>query len=715
MLAHRVEDALVFSRRDIPRLVIASVVLVAVLAAILAVDLFPQQVGVRLGDIPRTNIIAPKAVTYESAVLTEAKRQEARNSVGDQYDYTPENAAAVAAAQLGALRRAVIPVDQAFAPDTPAASRRTLLEQSLPSLPDDARGTLARLDASRWGVVRDEAFRVLDTTERRELRESRVAQAKADLPDRFNGDLSAAERDLAAAIIEPFVISNSSYSEEATNAERQSRADAVTPVSVPIQQGQVIARAGDPITPQQLEMIQRLGLDDATPDIASIAGSFLLVALLVGLLLGWVWRFRRELWHRNNVLILVGLLLVLATLAMKFTAGSTVLPYLMPVAAVPILVAVLLDAGAATIVLVAVALIAGVVNASSLALTAYVFLGGFAGILAVRRGDRLQVFVQAGIAVFVVNVLVVSTFALIGARDITGVVQLWAASAASAGGAAVAAVGSFAVLGSLFEILTVFQLLELANPSQPLLRRLLVETPGTYHHSIMVGNLAERAAEAIGADPLLTRVAAYYHDIGKLANPLAFIENQAGGENIHDQLEPEVSAQILKQHVADGIDIAYQARVPKALIAFIPQHHGTAIMSYFYARARELAAGAHGGLATAEGRAAADAIDPRKFRHAGPKPQSREAALIMLADGVEASVRSLSARDEAAIRAMVSRIIEERLSDGQFDECDLTLRDVERIREAFVGQLLGMYHTRIAYPQNKVVELESRRETGTGA
>jgi putative nucleotidyltransferase with HDIG domain len=231
----------------------------------------------------------------------------------------------------------------------------------------------------------------------------------------------------------------------------------------------------------------------------------------------------------------------------------------------------------------------------------------------------------------------------------------------------------------------------------------------------MVGNLAERGAEAIGADPLLTRVASYYHDIGKLANPMAFIENQAGGENVHDQLEPEVSAQVLKQHVADGIDTAYGARLPKSLIAFIPQHHGTAIMSYFYARAKEQAAEPYGGPTTEEGRKAAEAVDARKFRHAGPKPQSREAALIMLADGVEASVRSLSSRDEPAIRAMVGRIIDERLGDGQFDECDLTLRDLERIREAFVAQLLGMYHQRIAYPQNKVVELESRRGSGTGA
>jgi hypothetical protein len=241
-----------------------------------------------------------------------------------------------------------------------------------------------------------------------------------------------------------------------------------------------------------------------------------------------------------------------------------------------------------------------------------------------------------------------------------------------------------------------------------------METPGTYHHSIMVANLAERAAEVIGADALLTRVAAYYHDVGKLANPLAYIENQAGGDNIHDELDPETSAQVLKSHVADGIDIAYRARLPKPLIAFIPQHHGTALISYFYAKARELAAEPYGGLSTSDGEKAANGVDERRYRHAGPKPQSREAALIMLADGVEASVRSLASRDEPAIRAMVSRIIEERLKDGQFDECDLTLRDVEAIREAFVAQLLGMYHQRIAYPQSKIVELESRRAAIAG-
>ena len=339
---------------------------------------------------------------------------------------------------------------------------------------------------------------------------------------------------------------------------------------------------------------------------ASFGGWFLLAVLVVGMLLAWLWRFRPTLWHRDNVLILIGLLVVGATLALKVTAGRPTLPFFLPTAAIAILLAILLDASVATFVIAIVAVIGGAVNGGSLEFATYIFLGGMAGIVAVRRGDRLQVFVQASVAVFVVEALVVLVFSLLGARDIRGIFELWFASAASAAGSGIAAVGSFAALGSVFGILTVFQLLELANPSQPLLRRLLVETPGTYHHSLMVGNLAERAAEAIGADPLVTRVAAYYHDVGKLANPLAFIENQAGGDNIHDQLDPEVSAQILKQHVVDGIDLAYKARLPKALIAFIPQHHGTAIMSYFYARAKELAG-------------PGVIVDERKFRHAGPE------------------------------------------------------------------------------------------------
>jgi cyclic-di-AMP phosphodiesterase PgpH len=713
VLAQRAESLVRFSVRDATRLGVASAVLVLVLTTILGIDvLLPRPASLNVGDVATRDIVAPGPVDFESDVQTQARRDAAAGDVPPQYDYSTENAIAVAAEQVLGLRRAIVTVNTAFDPATKKGDREALLADALPSLSSAARATLENLTPARWIAVREEAIRILDATERTELKDAAVAQTKLTLETRMAGGLNEAERILAAELISPFIVANSSFSVEATAAEKQRVAAKVEPVTVHVRQGQAVVRQGDLITPADLEILDRLGLTKDAPVFAKFGGWFVLTTLLVGLLLAWVWRFRRDLWHRNNILVLVGLLLIFATVALKLTAGRQTLPFLLPTAAIAMLVAILLDAGAATVLLAVVAVIAGMVNNESLELMAYVFLGGMAGIVAVRRGDRLQAFLQAGIAIFIVNALVILTFSMLGTRDLRGILELWGASAAAAGGAAVAAVGSFAVLGNLFGILTAFQLLELANPSQPLLRRLLVETPGTYHHSIMVGNLAERAAEAIGADPLVTRVAAYYHDVGKLANPLAFIENQAGGDNVHDQLEPEVSAQILKQHVADGIDLAYRAHLPKPLIAYIPQHHGTALMSYFYARARELAAEPFGGLATAEGKKAANAIDPGRFRHAGPKPQTREAALIMLADGVEASVRSLSARDEPAIRAMVGRIIDERLSDGQFDECDLTLRDIERIREAFVGQLLGMYHTRIAYPQNKVVELESRRVAG---
>jgi putative nucleotidyltransferase with HDIG domain len=704
-----------FTRNDAARFTIAAVVLTIALTAILGVDVLPDEpLQVQAGDLAPRDIVAPRAVDFDSEVQTAEARAAARAAVAPQYDFTTDGAIATAAQQLAAFDRRVARIDTAFTAELTPEERATLLETAVPDLPDAELSTLLALTPTSWIGLRTEAARVLDATLRTELRDSEVAETRTRLAGRMAGGLNEAERMLAASLIDPLVVPNSSFSEDLTNQERDRAAAAVQPIEVAILQGEVVVRNGERLTPADIEKIEALGLGETTPDVETFAGWFLLAVLVAGMLLAWIWRFRPALWHRDNVLVLIGLLLIGATVALKLTADRSILQFFIPTAAIGMVLAILLDASVATMVTAIVAIIGGAVTGGSLEFTAYIFLGGMAGIVAVRKGDRLQVFVQAAVAVAVVNALVVTVFSLLGARDLQGVLELWLASGASAVGSAVAAVGTFAVLGSVFGILTVFQLLELANPSQPLLRRLLVETPGTYHHSLMVGNLGERAAEAIGADPLVTRVAAYYHDVGKLANPLAFIENQAGGENVHDQLDPEVSASILKQHVADGIDIAYAAKLPKALIAFIPQHHGTAIMSYFFARAKEQAAAPYGGSETAEGEKAAASIDERKFRHAGPKPQSREAALLMLADSVEASVRSLAARDEAAIRAMVTRIIEERIADGQFDECDLTLRDLERIRTAFVEQLLGMYHTRIAYPQNTVVELESRRAAARG-
>ncbi len=711
MLSRTIDAAGRFTRRDAVRLVFFACALVLALGAILGADLLTPGLDLAAGQIAPTPVRAPRALTYTSAIQTQDKRDEAARAVEPQYDYSEDNAALISDSQVAAFRAATLAVNSAFGIQDPIA-RHAALQTPFPDLSPAARATLMGLDPIRWNTIRDQAVVVLGARERTEIRDSDLPDERASLPMRFPVAWTSAEKQLAAELVAPFIVSTSSYSASLTEAARDDARQTVAPVEVSLARGELIVDAGAKVTPLDVEELRAAGLDTGGIDLVRVAGWFALSALLVLVLLAWIWRFRRELWHRNNALLLLSLLVLVSVLAIKLSAGRSILPYFIPLAGVGIVVAILLGAGPAMAVQAAIAIVAGAANGSSLELTTYFLLGGIVGIIAIRRGDRLQVFVQAGLAIAVVNAAVVAVFSLLGDRDLTGTAQLFAAGLASAAGSAIAAAGVFAVLGDIFGIPTAFQLQELSNPTRPLLRRLLTEAPGTYHHSLMVGNLAERAAEAIGADPILARVSAYYHDIGKLANPAAFIENQAGGDNIHDELDPETSARILRAHVGDGIDIAYRGKLPKALIAFIPQHHGTAKMSYLLEKARDEAAAPFGGRTTTAGAAAAAAVPEAPFRHQGPKPQSREAAILMLADSVEASVRSLATHDEAAIRAMVSRIIGERLEDGQFDECDLTLRDVEHIREAFVSQLLGAYHQRIAYPQNKVVELEARRGAG---
>jgi len=242
-------------------------------------------------------------------------------------------------------------------------------------------------------------------------------------------------------------------------------------------------------------------------------------------------------------------------------------------------------------------------------------------------------------------------------------------------------------VGRVFGITTSLQLLELARPTHPLFRQLLMNAPGTYHHSIVLSNMAERAAETIGADALLTRVGAYYHDIGKLTRPYFFAENQSNGENPHDKLDPKTSADIIIGHVTDGMDLARKYRLPRRIDDFILEHHGTMVTRYQHNQAVQAAGGD------------ASKVDIEKFRYPGPRPQSRETALLMLADGTEARTRAQRPNDEESIRKLVLSTIEAAQKQGQLDDTKLTLRDLGIITDAFVTILKGTHHPRIAYPK----------------
>ena len=519
MLSRRFDRVTRFTRRDAVRLAVVTILLVGGLTAILSIGDLPQAYNLQEGSVAPQQIRAPRAIRFESTVQTAAARQAAADTVEPQYDFGADTASSLARRQLETLATALAPVDAAFAGQLTPAQRSTALKATL-------AGDLLRRpeDARRHGRRAMVAGRGRGNARARDapaLRAARLGDGgRATQPGwALLLQLTDDERGLATEIVDPLLVPNSTYSAELTAAKRQAAADAVVPVEVGVAKGEVLIDAGRKVTAADIEKLEALGLTEARLDIARIAGWFLLAALVVILYLAWLWRYRQELWHRARTLALLGLVLLVTAFAYKLTAGRSILPFFVPGAGAGMLVAILLGAGPATVLSFFLAVIAGASNDLSLELATYVFVGSLTGILAVRRGDRVAVFIQAGVAIAVANVVVVSIFSLLGTRDITGVLQLFGASAAAAAGAAVATVGTFQVVGNLFGILTVFQLLELANPSQALLRRLLLETPGTYHHSLMVGNLAERAAEAIGADPLLARVAAYYHDVGKLENP----------------------------------------------------------------------------------------------------------------------------------------------------------------------------------------------------
>ena len=490
MLSRRFDRVTRFTRRDAVRYAVATILLVGGLTAILSIGDLPQAYNLQVGSIAPEQVRAPRAIQFESAVQTAAARQAASDAVEPQYDFRADTASSLAQRQLDSLATAVAPIDAAFAGQLTPEQRIATLDATLPGISAAARSTLDGLTAARWSLVAAEATRVLGTLQRSELRDSVMETARANVGGLFSPLLTDAERALASEIVAPLLVPNSTYSDTLTAAARQAAADAVVPVQVQIAKGQVLVDAGAVVTAADIETLQALGLTEARLDIARIAGWFLLASLIVILYLAWLWRYRQEVWHRARTLALLGCVLLVAALAYKLTAGRSVLPFFVPGAGAGMLVAILLGAGPAMVLSIFLAIIAGASNDLSLELATYVFVGSLTGILAVRRGDRVAVFLQAGVAIFAANVAVVSIFSLLGTRDITGVLQLFGASAAAAAGAAIATVGTFQAVGNLFGILTVFQLLELANPSQPLLRRLLVETPGTYHHSLMVGNLA---------------------------------------------------------------------------------------------------------------------------------------------------------------------------------------------------------------------------------
>jgi putative nucleotidyltransferase with HDIG domain len=691
-----------------------ALIFTAVLALALALALFPafpRQLKVREGDVASRTFRAPRDISFQSDVLTEKQREEAAAAVPDSVVFDP-GVRTEQLAKLDAVLSQVAGVRESLVL-TPQAKSAALGRIANLNLSQRASSLVLSFTDEEWAAASDEARRVLSEVLSESVGEETADSARDRVGELISQGLGSDQALVVEEVARPLVVANLRVDQARTDAARETARAAIAPVQVSFARNQVIVQSGSLVDATELETLREAGL--LSPRLRWDTGAAAaIVALMAGIFLGaYLYLFQPPSVHSNRRLLMVMLVVVVPVLVAKLyfplifpDESRHFLAYMLPLAAAPMLLATLLEAQlAVALVALLTALltftavylpdlsgIAATGPLDSLRMALVTGFGGLAGTFAVYRAEKLNRNLVAGAVVAVTVMAVLMGVWLLDAERRTLDIP-WMVAAAGVNGflSAFIALGAFLGLASLFGITTRVQLMELAQINQPLLRRLQDEAPGTFHHSIIVGNLAERAADAIDADPLLVRVGCYYHDIGKLLQPGFYVENQMGGENPHERLEAHVSAQIVLEHVRGGLELARKYRLPQGVAAFIPEHHGTGLVTYFYRKA-------------SQERSDVNAAD---FTYPGPKPQTRETALGMLADSVEATVRSSPDHSPERIDALVDEVISERVAEGQMDDCDLTLRDLKTIAESFKATLRGVYHPRLEYPQP--TEAEKRR------
>ncbi len=675
----------------IARIALLGAIFAAICAVILASPVLPSEpeIGLTIGDVATENIQAPERVVYVSEIETERLREEAVDEVADIYD--PPDARvgrqqARRARQIAAFIRNVR--HDTFA--SPELRTQYIGQITALSLSEETTTALLNVNDSQFDSIMNEAAIVLEEVMSGAVREGRVSDAAANLALRVSVDVPEeyvpAVTDIAADLITP----NSHLNVTATDEARAAAAAAIVPVEHTIERGEVIIRAGEIVTESDFEAFQHLGLvqetatwqDIVSPMLASVLGTMLLAVYLVTL---------QRRWLETNTLpliLLAALFIALLVGARLMVPERTIMPYLLPVATLAFVVVAVIGPNSAAVAAVTMAALTGFVGGQSLELATYAGLGGLIAAVSLRRPERISQYFLSGLFVALAQIGVILVFRLPDPyTDPLGLLQLTIAALVNGLLSAGLALALLYIIGIVADLPTGLRLIDLTRPDNPLQQRLQRDAPGTYQHTLHVANLTEAAAEAIRANGLLARVGALYHDIGKTIRPYFFIENRLGGAtNPHDKLDPYTSAKLIRDHVKDGIDLARQHRLPKRIRDFIPEHHGTMPMLFFLNKAREQAA-----------QSGTD-VNERDFIYEGPRPQSRETAILMLADACESAIRANQPTSVEEVNEIIGRLIRQRIERGQLDESGLSLTDLKTIQQTFVNTLKGMYHPRVQYP-----------------
>jgi len=654
-----------------------------VVFALLAVDFSPKRIsGLEVGRPSPVTVLAPRTITLLDMERTQTLRRRAADRVPPVHRFDVGAPAKVRSAITGFYEQLWVDLSNE---NQDGGQRRQEVLKLLPTglAPEDGdwvltlgRDDISGLESKTLELTASFMAEKIDAEEL-EVKRDEVRRRAAAIEETSIGRLAGA---VAAANLR----TNSFLDRQRTNQAIAGAVDKIKPVEATKLKSEIIVGEGEIVTPLQERFLRELGLADNLKGTTAgqIIGQAIIALAIVVLALIYLRAFQPMVYENNRLLFLVFVILMTISLLAKGLAPLFP-PFLIPVAGAAMLTTILVRPRAGIMMAITSGLITGMIVNSPQYWIYALMTGLFAVYLTARISHRSDL-TRAGLWLMLASGVIALAAGLI--KGDMGLELMINSGWGVIGGfaAIIITIGALQFLESAFNITTDMKLLELSNPTQPLLRELMVNAPGTYNHSIIAGNLVESAAQEVGANPLLARTGAYYHDIGKIRRPFFFVENQYG-DNPHDKTQPNLSYLIITAHVKEGVEIAKKHRLPQEIVDVIAQHHGTSLMTYFYSRAKERDKDAR--------------IAEHHFRYTGEKPCSREAALVMLADAVEAAARALKKPTHNRLEQLVKRIVKERLRDGQLDACALTLADLKTITQSYTQTLSTMYHSRIEYPE----------------
>lgn len=680
-LRSRLRTTSVSSRR---RVVAVCVFLFVV--ALISVEISPFGYRILAGKPSPRDVVAPRTVQYIDEVKTDEQRKAAAEAVQDVY-IRDNNVAGQVEKNLEEFFAAVEMVD------VMNGTLQEKVDRLVGMFPGGIDASevedMLSMQVQQRHSVQDASLEVTRRVMEERVTSDTISEAvlKAEA---IAAEISTDPRvqSLAVRIAASYVQPNSVIDEKETEKRREAAREAVTTVITTRLEGEVILAKDDMVTAEQVMVLKSLGFRKPTFTPVNLLYFGVFVLLLMGAVSMYLAKNKRMIYDSPGLLALLGALVIVYTMLAKMIAiaAGDLSPswgYLMPIAAVAIIIAVLMDTSIAIVIVVACSLITGVVSGGNYSLAAFALIGGFFPALMVSRRSSRHELRWAGVYI--------SLWLAAAALGTTAITQLRQSALLNTGiGFAngflctIVAIGLLPFLETTFRVTTNTWLLDLASPEQELLKELSMKAPGTYSHSVMVANLAEAAAREIGSDPMPARIASYYHDVGKLKRPQFFIENQPENSSPHDNMTPNLSALVITAHVKDGVEMVRRHHLPPDIVDVIEQHHGTSVVSFFYDRAVKSADG--------------ETVDIDRFRYHFPKPRSKTAGILFLADSVEATARTLNRPSAGAMRQMVNRIVDAKISDGQLDESGITFSDISKIKAVFCSILISAYHPRIEYP-----------------